>query len=145
MAYRWNQPHLLSWKPNGGAAVPGEIGLTVAYAGSRGINLVQPDEGNPEIPTGVPTANGSGECVAAPAGSTPITLAQASAPSASQLHGSATSCYLATSPRANPAIDSLLLASGTGNSIYNALEVNVVKRITKGLQFQTSYTWGRII
>ena len=38
-----------------------------------------------------------------------------------------------------------MLGYAAGISTYNALEVNAVKRITHGLQFQTSYTWGRVI
>ena len=69
LAYNWNTPHLLSWNLTAEHQLPGEIGLTVAYAGSRGINLPQVAEGDPEIPTGVPSANGGTSCVPGPVGS----------------------------------------------------------------------------
>ena len=71
--------------------LPGSMALTVAYAGSRGINLQQDREGNPAIPNGIPSG---GLCVKPPAGTVINT--------ASQIDGQATSCYLATVPRTEP-------------------------------------------
>ena len=76
--------------------LPGSMALSVAYAGSRGINLLQIKEGNPEIPNGIPS---NGVCAQPPAGTIINT--------ADQIDGQATSCYLAGFPRRNPAWSSL--------------------------------------
>jgi hypothetical protein len=131
-----NQPHLMSYNLTVEQQLPDQMGLTLAYAGSHGINLIQVLEGNNVLPTGVPTANGSGLCVAAPAGSTPNL--------ATQYDGSATSCYLTTSPRLNTNFPSMVFNPATGTSNYNALEINLNKRVTRGLQFQGAYTWSHL-
>ncbi len=134
--WNMNQPHLMSYNLAVEQQLPNQMALTVAYAGSHGLDLIQDIEGNNVLPTGVPTANGSGTCVAAPAGSTPNL--------ANQYDGTATSCYLTTSPRLNPILPSRVAVSATGTSIYNALDVNLTKRISKGFQYQASYTWSKV-
>lgn len=48
--YNMQQPHLLSYNLTLERQLPGEMALTLAYAGSRGINLVQTLEANPTVP-----------------------------------------------------------------------------------------------
>jgi hypothetical protein len=45
----------------------------------------------------------------------------------------------------NPHWGNVTYYNSSGDSVYNALEVSLIKRVTKGLQFQSSYTWGKII
>ena len=88
----------------------------------------------PTIPNGIPS---NGICVKPPAG-TVINLA-------SQIDGQATSCYLPGAPRRNPNWASLAVNMAGGDSIYNAMEVLLNKRLSKGLQLQSSYTWSKLI
>jgi hypothetical protein len=135
--YHLSQAHLYSYNLATEQQLPGQMALTVAYAGSRGLNLFQLNDANPVFPTGVPSGNGTGLCVARPAGS--------SINYASQTDGSATSCYLAGFPRLNPNFGDVPGYFGHGDSYYNALQTGLIKRLSHGLQLQTSFTWGKAI
>jgi hypothetical protein len=138
--YNMRQPHLLQYNLAVERQLPGSMALTVAYAGSRGINLLQYKEGNPALPNGVPvTVGGVTSCQLAPSGQ--------AIDYTSQVFGVATSCWLASPKpvRLNPALDTLQVDPGTGDSFYNALQVVLTKRLTKGLQLQSSYTYSKNI
>lgn len=109
----WNlqQPTMFQYNLAVDRQLPGNMALTVAYAGSRGIHLIQTSEGNPTIPTFV---NGQ-----------PF--------------------WTGKNPRLNPAWGSDQLTDSGGDSWYNALQVMLARRLTKGLEFQGSYTYGRAI
>jgi hypothetical protein len=47
--------------------------------------------------------------------------------------------------RRNPNFGFLLTTSTDGNSSYNSLQLNVKRRFSQGLQFQSTYTWGHAI
>ena len=126
----WNiqQPHMLQYNLTVERQLPFDMALTLAYAGSRGINLIQSKEGNPTVPQGLPA---NGVCVARPAGQ------------AYDINQPA--CWLVGSPRTNPNFGPMDLFTTGANSWYSALQFGLVKRLTKGLQFQSSYTWSRVI
>jgi hypothetical protein len=46
---------------------------------------------------------------------------------------------------ANPSFGAFSVVNGTGDSIYHALEVSVLKRVSHGLQFQSEYTYAKLI
>ncbi len=96
--------------------------LTVGYVGSRGVHELTQVEQNPLVigPTGttVNTANGNGGFNAA---------------------GTA----VATFGRVNPALGSFPDFIPTTNSRYNSLQVAVNRRLTRNVQAQVSYTWGK--
>jgi Carboxypeptidase regulatory-like domain/TonB dependent receptor-like, beta-barrel len=140
--YSFNQPSLKQFNLTVERQLPGQMALTVSYAGSLGQHLIDSAlEGNPFVPQGVPDANGN--CVARPAGQS-VNLT-------SMVDGSATACWLGGDPRVN---QNSGLASGkpwghiayrtaNGSSWYNSLQVMLVKQLSKGLQFQSSYTWSK--
>ncbi len=151
-SWHMNQPHLMSYNLTAEQQLPGQMNLTVAYAGSRGINVFNnagsAADANPIVPTGVPLAeaNGGTECVPGPPG-TPTTLTSAEMKGlTSQEDGTATSCYLPNlaSPRNNLNFGSVPYYVSNGDSIYNSLQTNLVKRISHGLQLQAAYTWGKL-
>jgi hypothetical protein len=119
------------------------MALSVAYAGSRGMDLIDTRDGNPIIPQGVPGANGA--CVARPSGQA-VNLT-------SVVDGPATACWLPTpagganpNPFRNPRIPaSITLITSTASSFYNSLQVGLSKQTSKGLRFQSSYTWAKLI
>ncbi|MBI4460566.1 MAG: TonB-dependent receptor [Acidobacteria bacterium] len=47
--------------------------------------------------------------------------------------------------RTNPYWARMRLNTAAGNSWYNSLQVVLTKRLSKGLQFQSSYTWSKLI
>jgi hypothetical protein len=133
--------------------LPWNMALTVAYAGSRGYNLPNTQEGNPVIPQGVPGANGT--CVLPPAGHVPNTN--------SMIDGSgATACWLAadannanptngviipgtTGARTNPNFGSMDLFTDRALSWYNSAQITIIKSLSYGLQFQSSYTYSKTV
>ena len=46
---------------------------------------------------------------------------------------------------ANPTWGAFSVGDATGDSYYNALEVSVTKRVSHGLQFQSEYTYSKLI
>lgn len=48
-------------------------------------------------------------------------------------------------PRTNPAWGTIEFKTGGSNSWYHSLQFGVAKRLTKGLQFQSSYTWSKLL
>jgi len=127
--YNMHQPHLLSYNLTMERRLPFDMGLTVAYAGSRGINLQQIVEGNPTVPRGTPV--GRQACVAA----IPPPAFVANGPK----------CWLGNDPRTNPNWSNIEFHTAGGNSWYNSLQVGLLKRLTRGLQFQSSYTWSHVL
>jgi hypothetical protein len=134
--YNIKQQHLLSYNLTVERQLPFSMGLSVAYAGSRGLNLMSRRDVNPPIPRGVPDANGS--C------STELPLDQQ--PNlTSMVDGVATACWYGNETRINPSLGSIILQTGAASSFYNALEVLLTKQLSKGLQFQSSYTFSKLL
>jgi Carboxypeptidase regulatory-like domain/TonB dependent receptor len=48
-------------------------------------------------------------------------------------------------PRTNPNWGSIDLHTAEGNSWYNAFQFGLNKRLSNGMQFQSSYTWAKVI
>ena len=48
-------------------------------------------------------------------------------------------------PRVNPNWETIELRTAGGNSWYNSLQFGLAKRLSQGLQFQSSYTWSKVI
>ena len=112
VSYNLSQAHMLQYNLSVERQLPGRMALTVAYAGSRGLDLFQVQDGNPRIP------------IAGSTSTWPI------APKA-------------VAPRLNPAFGSITYITTAGDSWYNSLQVGLVKQLSKGLQFQSAYTWSK--
>ena len=110
--YLMQQPHLLSYNLTLERQLPKNVAVTLAYAGSRGINLEMTTEGNPEIATILPDGR-----IFFPVGA----------------------------PRTNPNFAQMEFKTAGGNSFYNSLQFGVTKRLSQGLQFQSSYTFSKVI
>jgi Carboxypeptidase regulatory-like domain/TonB dependent receptor-like, beta-barrel len=136
MDYNFQQPSMKQFNLTVERQLPWNMALTVAYGGSLGQHIVTSGhQGNPVVPGGVPDANGN--CVARPAGQA-LNLT-------SMVDGSATACWLKGDPRVNPAWSSIAYRTADGSSWYNSLQVTLNKQLSKGLQFQSSYTWSKSI
>ncbi|MBI2819437.1 MAG: TonB-dependent receptor [Acidobacteria bacterium] len=127
--YLIQQPHLLQYNLTVERQLPFEMAVTFAYGGSRGINILQTVEGNPTIPLGIP--EGRNRCLTG----TPPPAFNPTAPK----------CWLPNAPRTNPNWVSMEYKTGGGNSWYNSFQFGLTKRLSKGLQFQSSYTWSKTI
>jgi hypothetical protein len=118
-AYDVNQPYIMSFNLSVEQQLPSNMMLSLAYAGSRGVHLWQVRELNPRQPLTTPDANGNGEY-------TWKTTSPAS-------------------PRLIPFWGSMQISDTTSSSWYNALQVNLRKRVSHGLEFQSAYTWSRAL
>jgi hypothetical protein len=132
--YHLQQPHMLQYNLTLERQLPGDTTLTLAYAGSRGFNLMQVADGNPTVPAGTFV---NGACVPATAGqsvSQPCWLGNNAA-------------RIPLDPRINPStkFGFYQMYTAGGNSWYNALQFGLLKRMTKGFQFQSSYTFSKTI
>src|SRR6266478_2517355 len=86
------------------------MALTVAYAGSRGINLIRTAEGNPRRP--------------------------------SQTLPDGRPFWTGQEPRVSPYWNTIELKVADSESRYNSLQLRLNQRLSRGLQFQNSFTWS---
>src|SRR5487761_12789 len=107
--------YVMQWNFNVQRQLASNLALTVSYVGSRGVH--QPFRAD-DIDTVLPTLTSAGYLWPSPRGS---------------------------GTRLNPnvgRIDDLMWPS---NSFYDALELQVTKRMSRGIQLEGSYTWGKSI
>ena len=117
--YNAYQPHLMQYNLTVEHQFPGNMLLSVSYAGSRGVHLWTVEEGDPEIPTVV---NG-------------IPYWSAFSPHLNQ--------SIINSGYASGA--SVLTYDTNASSWYNSLQVLVNKRISHGLEFASAYTYSKVL
>jgi hypothetical protein len=119
--YDSQQPYTTQYNVTLGQELPGNIGLTVAYVGLRGYRIWNTVEGNPVAPSSVVDEKMFwGPEVVACANVVP-------------------SC------RMNRNLGSVFYVGSFGHIWYDALQVNVNKRLSAGLQAQVAYTWSKTI
>jgi hypothetical protein len=126
----YQQPYIQSFNLSVEQQLPGSTVLSVAYAGSRGMHLWQVLQGNPRCPTRAPSV---------PFGCNGVTNTITTDGSYFWTSSGA------QSPRQNNFWGASSVTSSTGVSWYNALQVNLKKQMTHGLQFQTAYTWSKAL
>ena len=121
----WNlhQPHMIEYNLTAERSLPGDMSLSVSYAGTRGLNLLQITDANPTIPThflanGLPLWSGNNNCAVSTA-----------------------NCDAYT----NTAFQGIEFRHAGGESWYNSLQASFQKRFSHGIQFQVSYTWARCL
>jgi hypothetical protein len=105
------------------------MALRVAYVGSFGIHGLLSIDPN-SIPA---TVCASATCTA---GGTATTAASQSKVTQGQQ-------YIPVGTRPNPYLGAGFFWFTEGNSRYNALQVDVTRRLTSGLQFRGNYTWSK--
>jgi hypothetical protein len=127
--YHIQQPHLLSYDLAVERQLPGGMALTLAYTGSRGMNLLTIRDGNPTVPQGLPL---NGAC-APPAAGQSVNIFQGPI------------CWVGGDPNTNRNFGQIALISMQGNSFYNSLQFALAKQLSHGLQFQSAYTWSKAI
>ncbi len=120
--YAAGQPYLIQYNLTLDRQLPAGMGLTVSYVGTRGVHLWTAMEGNPTLPTAL--VNG----VQYWSSNVPV-------------------CGNAKAPfcRENPNWAQAILHTTKGDSNYQGLQLGLNKRLSKGLQFQTSYTYSHSI
>ena len=107
-----------------------DMSLTVGYLGFQGYHAqiqIDPDQ----IPAQI-CSNPAG-CLAGGVSTSAAT--RSTVPQGAE--------YIPVGSRPNPFLASGIFNLTAGNSNYNALQVDFVKRLTKGLQFRANYTWSK--
>jgi Carboxypeptidase regulatory-like domain/TonB dependent receptor len=113
--YYAKQPYLIQYNLSLERQLPSNTALSMAYVGSRGIHLWASDYANDFVPTSIINGNESWD------------------PFSPNYH------------RVNPFWGALLLLNTQAFSSYNSLQVELTRRATHGLQFQSSYTYARFL
>jgi outer membrane receptor protein involved in Fe transport len=140
MDYNVSSSHLFQYNLSVEHQFPLNIGLAVSYVDTRGIALYNGREGNPAIPYDV--VNGFSYWATAQSSAKPAGATSNIIPGTNFTYN----CLnVVPSCRINPNWDSAIWTVTGGDSWYNALQVSVTKRLSKGLEFQSSYTWGQAL
>jgi hypothetical protein len=122
LEYGLEQPHILDYNLTLERQLPGQIALTVGYAGSRGLNLMQIKEGNPVVPE--------------------IVDGRKFWPASQPVPAPRPACSF---QRTNPNWCSMEVHTAGSNSWYNSMQFTLSKQLSHGLQFQSSYTWSKLL
>ena len=110
-------PTVLAWTLKLEQQIAPATSLTIGYVGSHGYNQILSEDQNTPLTVVCPAAS----CPAAPA---PGTI------------------YYPTTVKANPNVANTTSWVSQGISNYNALEVDVRKQLSHGLQLRGIYTWA---
>jgi hypothetical protein len=171
LQYAVHQPYLMQWNFSVDQQLPGGIGLTVSYVGTRGNHLWTEADENPCQPTNssIPSVAGipnssinwvNAANAACPAGynnnaynNNSILGANQPCPSYSfNSSGSAvvTPYGFSNGPagpsndgRSNCSFGSVISIETTSKSWYDGLQVTLNRKLSHGLEFQSSYTWSK--
>lgn len=110
-------PYMMQWNVNVQREIFAATSVTVAYVGSRGVNLLAQRDLNPV---------------------TPRTLADGTV-----VYGvprGANAAGIAANPRVNPSFSNLTINRPDSLSNYHSLQTSLNRRFSRGLQAQVSYT-----
>jgi hypothetical protein len=110
--YHSRQPHILDYNLTIERQLPWNMGLTLGYAGSRGINLMQVLDGNSTVP---------------------------------QILADGRKYWTGNDPRLNPNWGAIEFHTAATNSWYNGVQFGVNKHLSNGMQFQSSYTFSKVL
>jgi hypothetical protein len=128
-------PTVQSWSFTIEQQVTQSLALRAGYVGSFGYHGLLSVDPN-TIPAQV-CSNASGcQAGGVTSGGTPV-------PATSQSRVSQGAQYIPVGTRPNPYVGAGFFWFTEGNSRYNALELDLTKRLTAGLQFRTNYTWSK--
>jgi outer membrane receptor protein involved in Fe transport len=124
--YHSKQPYMIQYNLSVGQQLPWNLGLSVAYIGTRGVHLWNIKEGNPILPTSIlPCGDPASLCV----------------DGGVQFWDTGSPKYV----RSNPNFGTTVFITTHGDSYYNALQTVLSKRVSNGLEFQSAYTYGKVL
>ena len=117
--YDLKQPRVYQWNLTIERQLPFDMALSTGYVGTRGVRLYQMREFNPRTPE---IRNGQ-------------RYWETSFPRASR----------AVDAVGDPRWEDVTGVTAGGGSWYHGLQLGLSKRLTRGLQFQNSYTWSHVL
>jgi len=125
MDYNFLSPYMIQYNASVQQQLPWNMALAVAYVGNHGVHLATIREGNPIFPTSTgPCGDPASLCV-----NGRVQFWDTSAPNYAVV---------------NPNIGSTINVGTFSQSRYNALQVVLSKRTSRGLEFEISYTHSRV-
>jgi Carboxypeptidase regulatory-like domain/TonB dependent receptor len=123
--YNYQSPYMIQYNASVQQQLPWNMALGVAYVGNRGIHLPMVRDGNPIVPTSFgPCGDPASVCVG---GKVPFWDTGSPA-----FHN------------VNPNYGSDINIATVADSRYNALQVQLEKRTSHGLQFSAAYTRSKV-
>jgi hypothetical protein len=132
--YYLKQPSMIQYNLTVDKQLPFAMGLSVSYVGSRGYHLPVNVEANFTQPLGYLPNGLPYYCAAAVSPGTDPTCAGSTNPASPYfLH------------RVNPTLGPMNQYTDRSQSWYNALQVNLNKRVTHGLSFGEALTWSKLL
>jgi hypothetical protein len=133
--YNWKAPNMIQYNASVQQQLPWNMAVGVAYVGNHGIHLPMVRDGNPIFPTSFgPCGNPASVCVN---GQVPFWDTGCTG---TPLPAGCSSPY----QNVNPNYGSDINVATVADSRYNALQVNVEKRTSHGLEFSAAYTHSRV-
>ena len=130
-------PTLISWSLRVRRELSPNMSLTVGYVGSHGYHELVGIDANTPVPVVCPDS----PCPATYPSNFPAGIVGTPVPA-----GTYYIPFLApATPRANPSIANTWTWFSVGTSSYNALQVNVTRRFSKGLSFRGVYTYSKVL
>jgi hypothetical protein len=130
-------PTLISWSLRVERGLSPNTSLTVGYVGSHGYHELVGIDANTPAPVICPAS----PCPATYPTNFPAGIAGTSVPA-----GTYYIPFVApATPRANPSIANTWTWFSVGTSSYNALQVDVSRRLSKGLSFRGVYTYSKAL
>ena len=125
MDYNWQSPYMIQYNASVEHQLPWNMAVSVAYVGNHGIHLPMVRDGNPIVPTSFgPCGDPASLCVG---GQVPFW--DTGSPAYHNI---------------NPNYGSDINIGTFATSRYNALEVQVEKRTSHGLEFSAAYTRSKV-
>ena len=123
--YNYKSPYMIQYNASVQQQLPWNMAVTVAYVGNHGVHLPLVRDGNPVLPTSFgPCGDPASLCVG---GQVPFW--DTSSPAYHNI---------------NPNYGSDINIATAGDSRYNAVEVQLEKRTSHGLEFSAVYTHSRV-
>jgi hypothetical protein len=133
--YNWKNPYMIQYNASVERQLPWNMALGVAYVGNHGLHLPMVRDGNPILPTSLgPCGDPASLCVN---GKVPFWDTNCTG---TPLPAGCSSPYRNLNSHFNSNINIGTFAT----SRYNALQVNLEKRTSHGLQFSAAYTRSRV-
>jgi hypothetical protein len=139
LAY-YTDPHpkrdyVMQWNLSIARELSSTLALTVGYVGSRGVH--EPYRVD-NIDMVIPTLTSAGYLWPTPDSAPPVSPTLCS-------DGSAPTTTGCPWPKVNPNFGRINATLWQANSFYDAMQVDLAKRVSHGIQFHVAYTWGKSI
>ena len=123
--YNYKSPYMIQYNASVQQQLPWNVAVSVAYVGNHGVHLPMVRDGNPVLPTSFgPCGDPASLCV-----NGKVPFWDTNSPAYHNI---------------NPNYGSDINIATAADSRYNALEVQVEKRTSHGLQFSVAYTRSRV-